>query len=947
MRRIYFFGSIFFVLVISVRAWAQDGVITGRVTDSSGAVLPGVSITLTSSAVMGERVQITAETGNYRFNLLPPGNYNLKFELPGFKTLVREGIQMSVGFSATINVAMEIASVAETMTVVGESPVVDLESATVATNFNASVTNALPNARDVWSTLAVTPGVSMVARYDVGGSTAGTQTSYRTYGTNSQNWYVLDGVVVTEGTGAASFYYDYGSFSEFQVAGASKTAEAPTPGAMLNFVVKTGSNNIHGTAYQDLSPGAFEGNNLTDALKRRGVKEAEHRYRYNDTNADLGGPFIRDKFWWYTSFRYVYTGIKPQGFKKPDGSQGVFDTMLKNLTVKLNYQLTPKNTLTYTGHATRKIQPYRGGSGRQAQFFNVDSVGLQNNPSWINKYELTSVLSPSATLDLKVGNFGYHFPIDRRVDELSRRDLDTQDVRGGFSGENTGFSTTLPFSNRRRRWHVDADLAFHLSGAGNHNFKAGYGWIYEAQPYTYKGTKDQVILYYNGGFKTPAYIETFDSPFVAENALRQHWTFINDTWNAGKKLTLNLGFRYDRYQPYYPEQVKPGTGPYQEKQVIARQVFHAMHGPVPRLSAVYDVFGNGRTAIKASYGVYTFNTSVDIASNANPISLTKKRYIWDGTLPYVPDPSKLVLTTGGSNRSMDPNLKLPRVTEYTAGIDQQVAQDMTVRFNFVQKFERDKWQLYNTAIPYSEYNIPATVIDPGPGGVPGTPADRRLTVFSLDRAYVGKRQDLLTNNPDFSSTYTTYEIEAVKRFSQKWQVLAGADWTHYKTWDETATVATDTGGVPQDPNNRLYNAGRNYWHWEAKALGSYDFRYGFTLSGSFRAVEGEPYGRRLNASGLTQGTQTLRVEPIGKYFLDTVHLFDFRAQRKFKISERAGTIEAIFDLFNVFNSAAVIGVNDLTGTTTDPITNTTVPTFGRATQTLSARIARLGVRYTF
>jgi len=929
--------SIVWIVLTGVSAHAQDGVITGRIADSSSAVLPGVTVTLTSPAVMGEREQISGETGNYRFTLLPPGVYTLKFELPGFKTLVREGIQMSVGFSATVNVSLEVATVAETVTVTGASPVVDLESATVATNFNSNLTNVLPNARDVWSTLAITPGIAMVTRHDVGGSTAGTQTGYRTYGTNSQNWYVVDGVYVTEGTGAASFYYDYGSFSEFQVAGASKTAEMPTPGAMLNFVVKTGSNDLHGQMYADLSPGAFEGNNINDSLRAQGVTAPESRSRYNDINGDLGGPFKRDKLWWYTSLRYVYTGIEPQGFKTLDGSQGIFETTLKNVTLKMNYQLSPKHTLTYTGHATRKIQPFRGGSGTRATFFNVDSVGFQNNPSWINKYQLTSILSQKATMEFKVGNFGYHFPIDRRVDELSRRDLDTQEVRGGFSGENTGFTVTPPFSNRRRRWHVDATGALHLPGfiGGNHNIKVGYGWIYESQPYTHKGTKDHVILYYNGGFARPAFIDTFDTPFIAENALRQHFVFVNDTWNL-KRLTLNVGFRYDRYQPYYPEQVKPGVGPYQQRQTIERKVYHPMHGPVPRFSLVYDVFGNGRTAIKASFGAYTSNTSVVIAEQVNPIFRTRRRYQWDGTLPYVPDPSRLVLTEGGANRTMDPNLKLPKTIEYTAGIDQEVMRDMTLRFNFVRKFERDKWQIYNTAIPFEAYNIPVTFTDPGRDGRTGTADDRPLTVYSLQPTYVGRRQDMLTNNPDFSATYTTYEVEAIKRFSNRWQVLTGADWTHYKTWDDTAGVAGDTAGVPQDPNNRIFNAGRNYWHWQGKAVGSYQLRYGITLSGSFRAVKGEPQRRRLNAPRLNQGAPTITVEPFGSSFLDTVHLFDLRAQKSFQLHERWGKIEAIFDWFNLFNSAPVVGRNDLTGSS-----------FNRITQTLPPRIARLGVRYTF
>src|SRR5438552_287342 len=190
------FGFLFILLISVTSAFAQEftGNIDGRVNDASGAVIPGVTITLSSPAIQGTREAISGETGVYQFRLLPVGTYTLRFELPGFKTLVREGVIVEIGKITQINISLSVASTAETVTVTGESPVVDVETATVGVNFNQSLLRDIPNSRDIWIILGQSPGIN-TTRYDVGGSTMGSQTGFRAYGTNSQNWFNLDGIV--------------------------------------------------------------------------------------------------------------------------------------------------------------------------------------------------------------------------------------------------------------------------------------------------------------------------------------------------------------------------------------------------------------------------------------------------------------------------------------------------------------------------------------------------------------------------------------------------------------------------------------------------------------------------------------------------------------------------------------------------------------------------------
>jgi hypothetical protein len=930
MRKVSLFvTAVLFVLLTTVTCWAQDGVITGKVTDSSGAVIPGVGITLSSSGVMGARNFVSDEQGGYRFNLLPPGAYSLKFELPGFRTLVREGIQMTAGFTATLNVALEVASVGETLTVVGESPILDVQNAVVATNFTTELTTVLPTGHDIFSVLAITPGIQVTAP-DVGGSRAGSRAQFRAFGSTSQ-WNVIEGAIM-----ASLQYEDPDNYQEVQVAGASKAADAPVGGSFNNFIVKSGGNSVHGLVFYDREPLKLQSSNLSEDLKRQGVTNTSSVARYQSFHGDAGGPFIRDKFWWFYGFRNLNGDNWTPGYVNTQTGQPepVYLT-LQNHVTKLSYQLNTNHSLSYSAQYNSKSLPNSGGSA----FVDSDSTSLTDFPYWIQGVSLNSVLSRRTTLEVKWGEFGWRWWTRPGKDEITREDLDTRLVRGGRQS---------PFVDRSHHMNISGVFSVNTSGTsiGNHNIRVGYGYLYEGAPYTYLAPKDSIKTFWRGGFRTPVEIETYDSPFTFENKVSHQWTFVNDTWNFGR-LTLNGGFRFDTFRPYYDEQGKPGTGPYQEKVTYPGYKFHRLNGLVPRVSLVYDIFGSGRTAIKLAFGRYVYNAGTMTNANSmmagfvNPMARTTKRYTWtDGVLPFVPGPNnRLLSTTGGPNRSLDPNLELPYTDEYVGGIDQQITRDMTIRFNYVRKFERNRMQLLNTAIPFSEYNSPVNFLDRG-RDFTSTADDRQILLYSLNPAFVGRRADLLTNDPANSSDFTTYNVESVKRMSSKWQLLTGFDVSHYKTWSFASAIsqdiASDTGGVPQDPNRLKYNNGQNYWHWQYKALGSYDLPYGVGFSASLRLTKGEPYGRTLNTTGLTQGTISLTVEPQGTFFYDSVKLLDLRLTKSVTLGESWGKLEGLLDLFNINNSSAVLSRNNQTGAT-----------YGQVLTTVNPRIARLGVRWTF
>ncbi len=335
---------------------SSTGTIQGRAADSSGAVLPGVSVTASSPSMIGVQTQVTNENGSYRFPAVPPGVYSLSFELAGFSTVKRDGIQILLGFTAHINVDMAVATLQETVTVAGNSPVIDTTATRVQQNFKLEQLEAIPNGRDMWALLAATPGVVM-SRIDVGGNRAGTQTGYTSYGLSGQVRVSVEGINTTEGTGGAGFYFDYGSFEEVFLGVAGQGAEAATAGVQSQFLGKSGGNRFSGEWYQDFYNNSFQTSNLTSEHVttfglRPGSNEVE---KYFDANVNVGGPIMKDKAWFHFSWRKQFNAVQQPLFT----FDKTFDTWNTNPSAKVTYQINQRNKLIAYYQWNMKTQPNR------------------------------------------------------------------------------------------------------------------------------------------------------------------------------------------------------------------------------------------------------------------------------------------------------------------------------------------------------------------------------------------------------------------------------------------------------------------------------------------------------------------------------------------------------------------------------------------------------------
>jgi hypothetical protein len=357
-----------FILAAPVPAFAQGGgasstgSISGQVVDDGGGVLPGVTVKATSPAQIGVLTAVTNEEGMYRFPAVPPGEYALEFALSGFRTLVREGIRVTLGLNAAVGVTLGVASVEETVTVSGESPVVDPTTTRLQTNYDRETLASLPNARDMWSLLGATPSIAL-ARVDVGGSTAGTQTNYFAYGYFGQNRPLIEGINTTEGTSAAGFYLDYGSFEEVFIGAAGNSAEMPNPGVLTQFVGRSGGARLSANLYYDYENEDIQGRNLPDdaTIPAPGATirpDGNRLASYKNLNLSVGGPLVPGKLWGYGAYlnQQNSTAAPPSG-SLLDGTP--FNTKLFNYTGKATYQSDQKNKFVgYIQHGTKQ-QPNR------------------------------------------------------------------------------------------------------------------------------------------------------------------------------------------------------------------------------------------------------------------------------------------------------------------------------------------------------------------------------------------------------------------------------------------------------------------------------------------------------------------------------------------------------------------------------------------------------------
>ena len=472
------------VTLVAAPAFSQSltGAITGRALDGSGAVLPGVDVTISSPAMIGgARSAVTDAQGVYRFTQLPSGEYRVSFKLSGFKTLNVEAVRLDVGATMTINGTLQIDALSEEVTVISETPVIDLQSTTVGVNWDEKQMENLPYGRGVRGLARLVPGLTPT-QFDVGGNTVGgsTTTGARSYGRNGDELIKFDGVVWDQ------FFGDYNTYEQVQISAAAKGAESQSPGATLSFVIKSGGNKFSGMYLLAWQDGAFQGNNVTQELRAKGFDPGNNKFtRYNDISLDLGGPILRDKLWFYGAYGYNYSGLFIPGFiSEETGEQVEYFTRLDNPTIKLTYQMNQNNKFELSQQYNRKWQPYRNAS----RFVPLEAS--QNQIAWTAigpAAKWTHIVNQSQTFDVGFNRSGYWWPDYAWTDDVRAMDLTTTQTRGAF----------LELRREPVRWGYNGTYSWFTNLKGmNHELKSGFlGYSSTNYVETYGYPNQQIYRY--------------------------------------------------------------------------------------------------------------------------------------------------------------------------------------------------------------------------------------------------------------------------------------------------------------------------------------------------------------------------------------------------------------------------------------------------------------------
>jgi hypothetical protein len=946
-------AAIALIATLAVPAFAQQqtGSISGRAEDTSGAAMPGVTVSITSDNLIGgARTAVTDGQGVYRFTLLPGGKYTVKFELSGFGTLNIEGVNLSAGGAATINGKLELATIQESVTVTSQSPTIDLESSKVAVTWDQQKLDEIPYSRSLTGLVSLIPGLYATS-LDVGGSSFGTGSgpAARTFGRSGGGVVSYDGMIWDQ------TYGDFGTYEEAQITTAAKGADAMNPGLTMNLVVKSGSNKFKGLGSANYQSGDWQSTNITPELLAKGYAPGTNKFtKLQDYYGEVGGPIMRDKLWFYVSHRDASSGNFIPGFiRLADRQQVEFYTKLQDPTGKFTYQMTKNNKLEAMFQVGRKWQPYRTAS----RYVPLEST--QNQDSWSlvgPSFKYQSVLSTRSTFDASLQRGGYWWPDVPWTNDVRKTDLATNNgpTRGAF----------LETDRKPRRWQYGATYAYFAElGGRNHELKTGYlGWrnmvdtenigYPNQQQYRYRSVAGDPgcdeAHNYDGCFTRPDSVLVYDYPNTTKSGEWYSSGYVNDRITVSEKLTLNVGVRYDRYSSFLPEQGNDGSGPFATKNIFAykgEDNYPIYQTFVPRISAVYDLTGQGRIALRGSYGRYVGGSSGASAnpgpgaSDINPNAIITRTYSnWDGSIPYVPIPANLTSTTGGGTQQyIEPGLKGPFVDEYTAGVDVGLNRTMTVQFNYVHKRDGNGNTTVNDALPYSAYTVSTNYVDPGPDNKAGTADDGTVTLSSVPRTYPGFGQTIEhTVQADGDNRYHAFGVTFNKQYSNNWSFLASVDSDYRDLRDNS---------LRRNPNEERYGPGtgtgagsyqfaRPSWNYALRVSGTYLLPWGVTFASSLNAQSGDYFFRELQLRDPNGTNVTVRVDPqAGRY--PWTKIWDNRLSKRIK-TWSSQSLEGELNVYNTLNLSTITAQNNRIGAT-----------YLQPTSIIAARVFKVGVKYRF
>ncbi len=921
--------------------------------------MPGATVTLAGEALIAPVVAVTLVDGSYRFRALGRGSYDLAFELPGFRTLVREGVVVEGNRVIRIDAALEPAAVAETVTVTGAAPVVDIRTTALVNDFGEAELQEVPSATDVWAVLGQTAGVRMRG-FDVGGSHKSQQTGYESFGVRSQNRILADGVDTTEGSGGTGFYFDYYSIEEFTTTAAGADVEMTAPGSLVMTTMKSGGNDFSGLFHGDYEHESFVGENTDADLEARGYT-GNPNLLFFETHADIGGPIVRDRAWFYAFYNHFRIDKAVSGVDRSVATDlGDFD----NFGGKVTVRLTDRDRLIGYTQWGLKEKPKRGLSTDVGP----DSVLAQASWSWAHKAEWQRVWNDRTFMTAAVKHFGFGWPMVPQVDPGQQPPrLDTATGRLSGAGWSPGDGGPPPFTFVRWKPQATASLNHYVPDfGGSHDFKVGYEFQIDSSQFGSNANSGHIRYLDDSANDRPFGVDRimlFSMPaegeIASDNRNRHHAAFVQDTWRPTERLSLNLGVRFEQQRTYFLDAASnPFLSDFFPAGTAAGRTNVVWDTWAPRLGVTFALAPG--TVLKGHYGRYFVNLA-DSHEDANPASTAWIRYAFldpsaNGTYD---GPNELGAkldeqgATGTELRAegtaVDPGLAPEYVDEISVSLEHEVAAGTSLRFSYVRKDvsgDSGIWNAPQQGALLAGRGI-SCAVDPAWDCPPNALTGALLNLQRVPDDVAGLIDNRIAAFPGMEAAYDTLQVAVNRRFTGGFLLQASFDYQ----WRDEFRAAGGENRSPlfADPlvvgsggHGRIWqnhsldvDARQETTNWGARLLARYTLPYDVGLAANVRHQSGWPYAliQRVDIPG-TGTNQPIFLTDLAPNRSENVTLADLRLDKAFAVG--AGSqLTLMLDLYNLFNSNAVTNFSLRTGDAE------------RVIAALDPLAMKLGVRYEF
>ena len=920
--------TVFALAIASAGAFAQSSAgIVGVVTDDSGAALPGVTVQISSPALIERtRTTVTAADGRFQVVDLRPGEYAVSFELSGFQVVRREKIALNTAFTATVNATLPVGRVEEQVVVQGGATVIDVRSSTSERALNQELLEGIPVGRIPNVAVMLAPG-AVTARPDVGGSETGQTAGVSIHGSQTRDLiWNTDGLDMTSNTasgGVSGQYPNQGAYQEIVVQTKALPADIGAGGVSVNMITKDGGNRFRGDLFGTFTNQHLQSDNVSDAQRARGLKAPSATDVFYDVNAGVGGPIARDRIWFFGSARRFRVDRFEASTFNPDGTQSLDENLIWNTSGKLTWQINPANRLSSFVDYNYKVRNHRRQTTAAYQFVSPDASYY--SPLWgpVANAKLTSTLRRNVLLDTGVSWYYIPWSLDYQpglaADALPRVDIARSTLTGAPP-------PSMVRANQERRT-VSSTLSWLPRWFGEHQLRTGaqYQIAPYGQTFDSLGHGDLVARYRNG---VPDSVTVYNTPVTTSLDQRELGLFVQDAWTIASRLTVNAGARYERHVGSLNAQSAPAG------EFVAARSFPAQRGLVtwntivPRLAAAYDLAGNGRTVVKGSVSQYAQRQGSQLIDQFNPLRQNTENRTWiDGNGDLIPQAGEIGPGQGGLDRGatvrIDPGLRRPTQWEATASVERQIADDLGVAVSYFYRTYRDLTAVVNVAVTPDDFS-PVAITNP----IDGQP----FTIYNQSLASIGKVDNLLTNSSALEQRYKGIEASVNRRFKNNLTLFGGAT----VGWNKVA------GSASRNPNDLINTNG--YDLLDSRVIANFSSVYrlplAFDLSSHLAFYSGQPLRRiytvtRTVLPQLRQASQDVTLLPAGSVRKPNQTLLDLRLGRRFQ-TVYGVTAEPLLEIFNVLNENASVQEVEQVGSA-----------LGSISRNIDGRLVRFGVKVSF